>query len=103
MAKQTKDTLAKLHKLNDAVSKKLSASEKVGFDVFKKFPGITEYISSGSYIVNAVISGSLFGGVPNTRSIELAGKSGCLPGTEKIRIYVFKTKPSIGMTIEYEE
>ena len=77
MAKsQANEKLAKLAKLNDAVSKKLTASEKVGFDVFKKFPGITEYISSGNYMVNAVLSGSMFGGVPNTRSIELAGKSG---------------------------
>ena len=71
-----KDTLAKLAKLNSAISKKLTASDAVGFDVFKKFPGITEYISSGNYIVNAVLSGSLFGGVPNTRSVELAGPSG---------------------------
>ena len=76
MAKQANDALARLHKLNAAVSKKLGASEKVGFDVFKKFPGITEYISTGNYIVNAVVSGSLFGGIPNTRSVELCGKSG---------------------------
>lgn len=72
-----KDVLAKLAKLNDAVAKKIGASEKVGFEVFKTFPGITEYISCGNYIINAVISGSLFGGFPNTRSCELAGPSGC--------------------------
>lgn len=73
---KTKETLARLAKLNSAIEKKLTASEKVGFDVFKKFPGITEMISSGNYVVNAVMSGSLLGGIPNTRSIELAGKSG---------------------------
>lgn len=74
--KNKKDVLAKLAKLNSSIGKKLSASEKTGFDVFKKFAGITEYIHSGSYIVNAVISGSLLGGYPNTRSVEIAGKSG---------------------------
>jgi RecA/RadA recombinase len=76
MAKQKNDTLARLAKLNGAIEKKITASEKVGFDVFKKFPGISEYISCGNYVINAVLSGSLFGGVPNNRSIELAGKSG---------------------------
>lgn len=71
-----KDVLAKLAKLNSAVEKKITASDKIGFDVFKKFAGITEYISCGNYIINAVLSGSLFGGFPNTRSVELAGKSG---------------------------
>lgn len=104
MAKQANnDTLAKLAKLNDAVSKKLKASEKMGFDVFKRFAGITEYIDTGNYLVNAVMSGSLFGGVPNTRSIELAGKSGCLPGDEKIRVYVFKTKIGDTLNAEKEE
>lgn len=71
-----KSTLDKFNKLNTAIAKKMNASEKVGFDVFKKFAGITEYIGTGNYIVNAIISGSLFGGVPNTRSIEIAGPSG---------------------------
>ena len=71
-----KNVLAKLAKLNNAVSKRITASEKTGFDVFKKFPGITEYISCGNYIGNAVLSGSIYGGFPNTRSVELAGKSG---------------------------
>lgn len=37
---------------------------------------IDEWIGTGNYILNAQISGSLFGGIPNSRSICLAGESG---------------------------
>ena len=37
---------------------------------------ITEYISSGNYILNACMSGSLFKGIPNNRCICLSGESG---------------------------
>ena len=36
---------------------------------------ITEYISIGNYICNACLTGSLFGGVPNNRSICGTGKT----------------------------
>lgn len=35
---------------------------------------IDEWISTGWYIVNAALSGSLFGGVPNRRSVVFAGE-----------------------------
>jgi RecA/RadA recombinase len=37
------------------------------------FSEITEWIGSGNYLLNAQISGSLFGGYPNSRSIGLIG------------------------------
>lgn len=37
------------------------------------FSEITEYIHTGNYLLNAQISGSIFGGVPNARSIGLVG------------------------------
>lgn len=37
---------------------------------------IDEWISSGSYILNAALSGSVFGGLPNRRSLGLAGEEG---------------------------
>lgn len=37
---------------------------------------ITEYIPVGNYICNACLTGSLFGGIPNNRSICLSGESG---------------------------
>jgi len=35
-----------------------------------------DYIGTGSYILNAAISGSIFGGLPNRRSMQYAGESG---------------------------
>lgn len=43
------------------------------------FSEVDEWISTGSYILNAQLSGSLFGGIPNTRSLGLMGD----PGTGK--------------------
>lgn len=40
------------------------------------FSKIDEYISTGNYILNAQLTGSLFGGIPNSRSICFAGESG---------------------------
>jgi RecA/RadA recombinase len=40
------------------------------------FSRIDEWIPSGNYMLNAHISGSLFGGFPNSRSICIAGESG---------------------------
>ena len=37
---------------------------------------IDHYIDSGNYHLNACLSGSLFGGYPNNRSVALAGPSG---------------------------
>ena len=75
MAKRNVDALKKLSKLNTAIASKLK-NGKEGYDVFKKFAGITEYIPLGNYILNAQMSGDLFGGLPNSRSVEIAGESG---------------------------
>ena len=47
-------------------------------DVISKsdFSKITEWIDTGNYHLNAVFSGDLFGGIPNNRTICLAGDSG---------------------------
>lgn len=37
---------------------------------------ITEYINSGNYILNACMTGDMFKGVPNNRSVALSGESG---------------------------
>lgn len=41
-----------------------------------KFGTIDEYIQTGNYMVNAQLTGSIFGGIPNTRSVALSGESG---------------------------
>jgi len=40
------------------------------------FSKIDEWIHSGNYLLNAQLSGSLFGGYPNSRSVALAGETG---------------------------
>ena len=47
-------------------------------DVISKseFSKITEWIDTGNYHLNVVFSGDLFGGIPNNRTICLAGDSG---------------------------
>ncbi|MFA5722849.1 MAG: hypothetical protein WC979_01240 [Candidatus Pacearchaeota archaeon] len=40
------------------------------------FSNIDEFIDTGNYLLNAQISGSLFGGYPNCRTIALAGETG---------------------------
>lgn len=37
---------------------------------------ITDYISTGNYICNACLTGSIFGGAPNNRMLCLSGESG---------------------------
>ena len=64
-----------IEKLTAAISKKMDDS-KEGFKVLQTFGKATEYISLGNYLLNAQLSGDLFKGLPNTRSLELAGKSG---------------------------
>lgn len=55
------------------------------------FSKVDEWIPAGNYLLNAQLSGSLFGGIPNSRSICFAGESGCLPKNEKVKVYILKT------------
>jgi len=43
---------------------------------YNTFSKIDEYIPTGNYLFNAQLTGSLFGGIPNSRSICFAGESG---------------------------
>jgi hypothetical protein len=48
------------------------------------------YVDTGSYILNALVSGSIFGGVSGNKITAFSGLSGCgkcARGTEKITIY----------------
>lgn len=67
----SKDALAAFNKFNDLLEKKVKS--KVAL---MGFVDIDEYIPTGNYILNAQLSGSIFGGYPNTRSIGIAGDSG---------------------------
>lgn len=52
---------------------------------------IDEYIPSGNYMLNAQLSGSLFGGYPNSRCVAIAGENSCLQKNETVLVYIFKS------------
>lgn len=67
----TKDLLSAFSKFNDLLDKKTKSHVKL-----KGFADIDEFIDTGNYMLNALMSGSIFGGYPNTRSVGIAGDSG---------------------------
>jgi len=63
----------------DSQLSKISGFEMGSMLKDNTFSEVDEWISTGSYILNAQVSGTLFGGIPNTRSFGLMGD----PGTGK--------------------
>lgn len=59
--------------LNDLLNKIAPDGEMIEVNPIAK---IDEWIRTGSYILNAALSGSLFGGMPNRRSLVFAGEEG---------------------------
>jgi hypothetical protein len=47
---------------------------------------INEYISTGSYGINRIITGDIYQGIPEGRIITLAGESQCTPKNQQISI-----------------
>lgn len=60
---------------------------------------INEYISSGNYIFNAALTGSIFGGYPDNRSVCLAGPSGT--GKTYLIMNAVKQAQNMGYSIVY--
>lgn len=61
----------------DEIESKLGEANMFGGNMSNNdFSTITEYVHSGNYILNALISGSLRGGYPNSRTYCLAGEEG---------------------------
>ena len=60
---------------------------------------IKEYISTGNYIVNAAMTGSLFKGVPSGRVVTLAGEEGT--GKSFLAVSICKNAQKIGYTPVY--
>jgi RecA/RadA recombinase len=81
-----KNSLSAFNKFNDLLEKKVKSKVTL-----MGFSDIDEYIPTGNYLLNAQISGSVFGGYPNTRSIGIAGDSGagktflCLNATRELQ------------------
>jgi len=79
---------ASFNELNDALSKISPDGAIIEDSIYAK---IDEWIPTGSYILNAAMSGSLFGGMPNRRSLMFAGEEGCLQKDETVEIYILKS------------
>ncbi len=50
-----------------------------------------DYISTGNYAVNKIISGSMFKGIPSNRITTFYGESGCVPLTTKVYVIIKAT------------
>lgn len=68
--------MAKEFSFNDLDEQLTKISPKGSVISTNSYSKIDEWISTGNYLLNAQLSGSLFGGIPNSRSICLAGESG---------------------------
>jgi RecA/RadA recombinase len=69
----TPSTLGSFSKLNDLLNTIAPDGEMLDINPIAR---IDEWIPTGWYILNAALSGSLFGGLPNRRSLALAGAEG---------------------------
>lgn len=68
-----KATKSSFTELNDLLSKFSPDGAIIEDSLYAR---IDEWIPTGSYILNAALSGSLFGGMPNRRSLMFAGETG---------------------------
>jgi len=75
MAKKT--TAKKEGQLPDPFEMLKAIDDKVEIIEDSAYSNIEDWIPTGNYLLNAAISGSLFGGIPSGRTTTLAGESGC--------------------------
>ncbi len=54
----------------------------------------SEYIHTGNFLLNALLTGSVFKGIPSNKIVTLGAPSGCVTGDEKVLVYKMKTKTS---------
>lgn len=78
-----KDFLKKL-------SNQLSDDEYTSITLSDDDDSISSFVDTGSYAYNALVSGSIYKGIPGNRVTTLVGESNtgkCARGTETIEIY----------------
>jgi RecA/RadA recombinase len=68
--------MAKTLSFTDLDTALTKVNDKGSIITINTFSKIDEWIGTGNYLLNAQLSGSLFGGYPNSRSICVAGESG---------------------------
>lgn len=83
----------------DSHLSKISGFETGSLLAKNTFSEIDEFIPTGNYMLNAQLSGSLFGGIPNTRSLGIMGD----PGTGKsfVCLNVAREAQRIGYNVIY--
>lgn len=83
----------------DKALSKISGFETGSILATNTFSEVDEWIPTGNYLLNAQISGSLFGGVPNSRSFGVMGD----PGTGKsfFCLNVVREAQKIGYDVIY--
>lgn len=94
--KVSADIVSSFDKLNDLLNNVAPDGEIFDDNPIAK---IDEWLPTGIYILNAAISGSIFGGLPNRRSLVFAGEEGCLQKDEVVEIYKIKN-PNISQRHE---
>lgn len=77
MDKETNDILSIIDKTNPYAS----------FLNESAMSNVDGWLDTGSMVLNGIISGSLFGGIPKNRMTLLAGPSMCLTGDQKIKVF----------------
>lgn len=60
-------------------------------------------IGTGIYVLNAVLSGDIYGGIQSNRITCFGGETGCLFPSEKINIYIMQTKNKKHNVYNYEK
>jgi RecA/RadA recombinase len=96
MAKKTEKKQVSFSELNDVLNKFSPDGDILEDSVYAR---IDEFIGTGSYILNAALSGSLFGGMPNRRSLTFAGVEGS--GKTYLALSICRNAQAMGYTIIY--
>jgi RecA/RadA recombinase len=97
MAKKTTEKKqASFSELNDALSVFSPDGDILEDSIYAR---IDEFIPTGPYILNAALSGSLFGGMPNRRSITFAGEEGT--GKTYLALSICRNAIAMGYHIVY--
>ena len=96
MAKKTEKKQASFSELNDALSVFSPDGDILEDSVYAR---IDEFIPTGPYILNAALSGSLFGGMPNRRSLTFAGEEGT--GKTYLALSICRNAQAMGYNIVY--
>ena len=88
--------VASFSELNDALNKFSPDGDILEDSIYAR---IDEFISTGSFILNAALSGSLFGGMPNRRSLTFAGVEGS--GKTYLALSIARNAQAMGYNIVY--